>query len=180
MKCALVLIATLLALAVPAAAAGVSPLPFHVVDAEFSAELNALVMISTGPNQLHVYYPDTRQLTSIDLPPIAPSSVSVSPDGRTAAVGHDAWVSYVDLTARSVKAIPTSVDVYDVVLAGNGWIYAFPRRDQWCSIVGVEIATGRQVDSSNSIYAGTVARLHPSGTAMYGADRGLMPSDIEK
>lgn len=45
----------------------------------------------------------------------------------------------------------------------------------------MEIATGNEdLSSQMTIWAGTRAKLHPGGTAMYGADRGLSPSDIER
>ena len=45
----------------------------------------------------------------------------------------------------------------------------------------ISLATGEETTSSGySIYAGTVAKLHPGGKAMYGADNGISPSDIEK
>ena len=118
-------------------------------------------------------------LRSIALP-AAPTAVSVSPDGRSAAVGHDGAISHVQLETGVVDTIPVSCDVLDVVLAGNGWAYAFPRRDQWESIRSIDLRSHAEVGSgAASIYAGTVARLHPSGGALYGADNGLSPSDIE-
>ena len=99
MRSAWVLVLGLLAVALPAhAAPAVVGLDFRVVDAEYSAALERMVMVSAAPNRLHVFDP----LTAVDVPvdlPITPTSVSVSPDGLFAAVGHDGWVSYVDLSA---------------------------------------------------------------------------------
>jgi hypothetical protein len=172
----------LLAFALPAQAApGFIGLDFRVVDAEYSAALERIVMVSAAPNQLHVFDP----LTAVDVPvdlPLSPTSVSVGPDGLFAAVGHDGWVSYVDLAAGSlVKTMPVSTVAVDVVLAGNGFVYVFPKQDQWQAIRCIEIATENEtLHTGRPIYAGTVARLHPGGTAIYGANRGLSPSDIEK
>ncbi len=155
---------------------------FDVIDAEYSKVLDRLVIVSGSPaNQLHIYDPQTRQDTTVILP-LAGSCVSVSPDGLFAAVGHNAYISYVNLsTATLLKTIPVSADISDVVLAGNGYAYAFPRRDQWVSIHSVEIATNKETLSNGAtIRERTVARLHPNGTAIYGADNGLYPSDIEK
>jgi hypothetical protein len=157
-------------------------LDFRVIDAEYSKQLGRIVFVSTTPlNQLHIYDPVAEQDIAVNLP-LAPSSVSVSPDGLYAAVGHNAYVSYVDLTTPSlVDTFPSTADVSDVVLAGNGYIYAFPRIDQWETIRCINIATGQETRSSGySIRAGTKAKLHLSGTSIYGADNGLSPSDIEK
>jgi chitinase len=117
---------------------------------------------------------------SLNLPP---TSVSVSPDGLFAAVGHDAWISYVDLsTGTTVSTFPVSADVFDIVLAGNGYIYAFPRVDQWVQIHCIRIADGMETLSvSGNLYAGTRAKLHPSGSAIYTADPfTLSPSTLAK
>jgi chitinase len=157
-------------------------LPYRVIDAEYSAALDAIIMVTDAPDRsLHVYDPLTGTDRAVALP-LAPAAVSVAPDGKSAAVAHDANVSTYDLvTAQAIKTCPVTSDAIDVVLAGNGWAYVFPRTDQWSAIHGVQMATCMEAkSSSNAIYAGTVAKLHPAGNRMYGADRGLSPSDIER
>ncbi|HEY0134276.1 MAG TPA: hypothetical protein VGB85_09355, partial [Nannocystis sp.] len=156
-------------------------LDFTVKDAEYSKQLDRIVAVSHDPPALHLYDPWTGEAEGVELP-LAATSVSVGPGGLFAAVGHDGWVSYVDLVTRAVVAThPVTADVLDVVLADNGYIYAFPRQDQWEQIYTIEIATGTQTQSGDwAIYAGTVAKLHPDGDALYGANNGLSPSDIEK
>ena len=137
-------------------------------------------MVSSQPsNQLHIYDPVAKTKISVNLN-LVPTSVSVSPDGMYAAVGHNAWVSYVNLsTGALLKTLATTADVIDVVLAGNGYAYAFPRIDQHENIRSINILTGAET-LTYGIYAGTRAKLHPGGTSIYGADVGLSPSDIEK
>lgn len=154
-----------------------------VVDAEYSRPLDRLVAVGDGPNRLYLVDPVAGTETSVDLP-LAPKAVSVSPDGLHAAVGHDGRVSYVRLSPAPLvveKVIPTTADVLDLVLAGNDFVYAFPRVDQWQQIRCLRISTGAETLSTGySIYAGTKAKLHPGGATVYGADNGLSPSDIEK
>ena len=155
-------------------------LNYRIIDAEYSRSLDRIVSVSEDPNKLHIYDPGTEQETTIDLP-LVPSCVSVSPDGFFAAVGHNAWISYVNLrNGRLEKTLAVATDVLDIVLAGNGFAYAFPRRDQWAQLHCIHIATGTETASSGLLYAGTVGRLHPGGKAIYTADRGLSPSDIAK
>jgi hypothetical protein len=156
-------------------------LPYQVVDAEYSNQLDLIVMVSADPNALSIFDPNTDQEVSVPLP-LSPSSVSVSPDGLHAAVGHNGWISYIDLTQGIlVDTHPVSADVSDIVLAANGYVYAFPRIDQWEKIRSVELASGVEtLHTGNFIRAGTLARLHPNGTTIYGANNGLSPSDIEK
>lgn len=153
----------------------------HVLDAEYSRALDAVVYVSEQPNRLHVV--STRDAGDLAVTlPLVPTSVSVAPDGLTAAVGHDGWITHVRLTDGTIlESYPITIQVLDVVLAANGYVYGFPLRDQWSAIHTINLATGAETTSSTaSIYAGTVAKLHPAGKAMYGANNGLSPSDIER
>jgi hypothetical protein len=159
----------------------ITGLSYRVIDAEYSKALDAIITISSAPNQLHIFRTNDRRETVVPLS-LPPQTVSVGPDGLFAAVGHNGWISYVDLTAGTlVKTLLVSTDVLDVVLAGNGYVYAFPRTDQWENIRSVHVGTGQEtLHSGMPIYAGTKGNLHPSGGAIYGANNGLSPSDIEK
>jgi hypothetical protein len=153
------------------------PLGFRVVDAEYSLALDRIVAVSEKPYALHILDPTTLQDQVVALSRRS-TSVSVSPSGLYAAAGHDAQISYVDLAAASlVSTLDVTVDVSDVVLGDNGWVYAIPLEGQWESIHAVEIASNREVNGG-AIHARAVYRMHPSGTKMYGADRGLHPEDI--
>ena len=157
-------------------------LPNDVVDAEYAKATDLLVYVADDAT-LNIYHPNTHDLSSVALS-YAPTCVSVSPDGTKAAVGHDAHVTYVDLIAETVLTTNTiSCDALDIVLTDNGWVYAFPRRDQWEAIHCINVTTpyaNETLSGSWDIYAGTKAKLHPSGKYIYGATNGLSPSDIEK
>lgn len=160
----------------------ITGLAFNVVDAEYNKPFNKIIMVSSAPTyQLHIYDPITNQDTAVGLN-LTPTSVSVSPDGLFAAVGHNAYISYVNLTtATLVRTIPVTADVFDIVLPANGYAYAFPRIDQWVQIHAINLATGAEIlSTAPNIRAGTRAKLHPGGTSIYGADNGLSPSEVQK
>jgi chitinase len=156
-------------------------LPFSVVDAEYSDSLESIVMVSADPAQLHIFNTRSNTLSSVALP-LAPTAVAVTLDGEFAATGHNGWVSYVDLVNNQViKTISVTTDVFDIVTAGDGYIHAIPRIDQWERVRSVSIETEIEtLHQGGSIRAGTKVKLHPNGIWFYGADRGLSPSDIEK
>lgn len=155
-------------------------LTHRVVDAEYNGATNRIITISANPSRLHILDPETRNVQTIDLPQV-PNAVSVRADGQYAAVGHNAWVSYVNLATRQVERVyPVTTDAIDLVLASNGWVYVFPRTDQWVSIHSLELSTGLEKTTGGTIRAGTLAKMHPSGKYIYGADNGLSPSDFEK
>jgi hypothetical protein len=155
-------------------------IPYQVIDAEYSRSLDRIVAVSASPHRLHIYNPASDSGVAVDLPRL-PLSVSVGPDGHYAAVGHDALVSYVDLRdGRLVKTLNLTAEAADIVLAGNGKVYISPVRDQWVNLHAIDIATNTEVLGTGIIRADTRYKLHPDGTSLYGANRGLSPSDIEK
>jgi hypothetical protein len=152
-----------------------------VVDAEYDRNNDVIVTASDGPARLNVLDPEAETLLSVDLAR-APTSVSIHPDGNSAAVGHNGFMSLVDLTTLTVTQVyNVSADVFDIVLAANGWAYAIPGGTGWTDIRCIELATGIESPSTGfSVNPGTVMRLHPSGDYIYGADNGISPSDAEK
>lgn len=159
----------------------VAPLAYAVVDAEYSTALDRLVVVSSGPSQLHLIDPSTLDDVAVDLP-VTPNAVSISPDGRTAAVGHDGWISIVALSPPALKdTYEVAADIHDLVLAGDGWAYGFPALDDGRDIQAVKVSTGAvKVSSGFGFRAGSRAKLHPGGATIYTANNGVSPSDIER
>jgi hypothetical protein len=137
----------LIPLCILAASVSAQPLSlaFRPVDVQFSNSLDRLVMISTNPSRVYLVHPTTGATTSVNLS-LPPLSLSVSPDGTHAAVGHDGWISYVNLPVGYVEknlAVPMTVNV--VLLAGNGKIWVPPSTT-------VDIATGTQTTPGYSLW----------------------------
>lgn len=148
-----------------AATAGFRPVSYSVLATGYSKALDRLVTISTSPAALHIVNPATldEQMVSLVLKPL---SVSVRPDGLQAAVGHDGWISIVDLqTAAVVKIIPIITDVAHILLAANGYAYAFPARE-WSDIYSVLVSTGT-VTATSAIYDGRIPFLLPNTNYVY-------------
>jgi WD40 repeat protein len=144
---------------------GVAWLGYNVIDAAYNKPLDKIVLVASNPDELHIYDPVTRVDQTVPLvkPPLC---VSVRPDGMYAAVGHDGWVSYVNLQTGSVEKIFQVVtDVHTMVLAGNGYMYLFPARS-WSDMYSLEISSGI-VTATNAIYDGRVPRLYVNGKYLY-------------
>jgi hypothetical protein len=149
------------------------PFPFRVIDAEYSSSLNAIVAIAESPNQLHLYYPDSNSFAAVNLQ-LAPRCVSVSPDGLEAVVGHNAFISHVDLEALALlDTIPLSANASDIVHGGNGFAYVFGGSDY---VHSIELETGEESQRFN--FYDVSVRRHPAGNRLYGAMRNVSPSDI--
>jgi hypothetical protein len=150
-----------------------------VADAEYDRTGDNLIVIID--NKLYKLQPEARTAASVTLSQPG-SCVSVSKGGQYAVVGHESSISLVDLTAMKIdKTYPTSTDVLDVVLAPNNWVYVFPKGYGWTNIRCINLLDGMEVPSTGAqIYAGTKAKLHPSGDYIYGFRNGLSPNDSEK
>ena len=152
------------------AEAAIQPLNHRVIDAEYSKVLDRIITVSATPaNQLHIIDPISGEDRALGLPYV-PTCVSVGPDGIHAAVGHNGHVSYIDLNGLAlIRTYEVTVDAFDVVLAGNGYVYVFPREDQWDHFRCIDLATGQEtLQTGNFIYERTLAKLHPDGTKIYG------------
>jgi hypothetical protein len=154
-------------------------LDHDVVDAEYSSALDRIVMISDDEQAVHVLDPSTG--TELDIPlPLTPTSISVAPTGTEAVVGHDGWLSIVNLVSGGTPTTyAVSARAVDIVHGGNGWAYVFPAQNQWENLRCIDLSGGNEMLGAGSIYAGMVGRRHPTRAAIYSADRGLSPADIE-
>jgi len=162
----------------PVLSAGqLAPLSYRIEDAEYSAALHRIVAVSKAPDRLRLLNPDTGAETSIALP-LAPAGVGLSPDGLKAYVGHAGWMTVLDLSPLQVqRTVAVSGDALDIVAAGNGFAYFFPKRDQWEHVRCIDLTTDTEtLHTGSMIYEGTRALLHPSGSFVYGGG----PFGLEK
>lgn len=163
----------LIAASIGAASLCAQPLPltFKPGDVQYSKSLDRLITVSSNPNKVHIVNPANGADITVNLS-LAPLSLSVSPDGTHAAVGHDGWISYVNLQAGYVeKNLAVSTTAKVVLLAGNGSIWVPPT-------INIDVATGVQTSGYNSDSVVKPA-LHPGGNWIY-YTRGGSPDDVIK
>jgi hypothetical protein len=160
---------------------GVAPLvplrttgvPHDVVDAEYSKALDAVVTVSSYPDDaLYVY--DVARDSERRVPLTAvPTALSISLDGEYAAVGHDRMITYVELrSAGSPNAPPpvlldVSIYVHDLVADGRGYVHAWSHFS--LDPVSVRIDTNVASIGRGLSGGGNHMRLHPSGDYTYSA-----------
>jgi len=152
----------------PAASASpnaLTPLGYSVVGADYSKALDRAVLLVANPNELHIYDPVGSSDRVVPLPK-PPFSVSLAPDGLSAAVGLDGWVSIVNLPTAAIRStIQVFTDVHTILLAAHGYLYAYPQRT-WASLFSVPIATG-SIEYANAIYNGRYPQLYVDGNSFY-------------
>jgi hypothetical protein len=119
--------------------ASVAALPHAVQDAAYSTALDRLVLTDAVTQALYVYDPTTSTEIAVPLP-YAPRSLSVAPDGLRALVGHDGWITTIDLGAGRVEqSIPVTANARGCAL-GKGWAYVFDD-GPYGAIHSVDLAT---------------------------------------
>lgn len=161
-------------------------LPHDVLDADYSAALDVIVMTSAWPRSaLYVYDMSTGQEHEVPLVAV-PDSVAVSPNGLRAAVGHDSLISIVDLVAdvlpgaAAPRTWPISIDVYDIVLDDRYVAHAVSRDNRATQIVSVDTDTGSETSGTASTFPESPAKLHPSGSFVYSSLNGISPDKLYK
>jgi hypothetical protein len=88
--------------------------------------------------------------------------LSISPDGSTVAVGHKYGVSiYSLLDGVRTKFLISQYPIYDLALAGNGYLYYSAGK-----LTSVNVSTGEEYQTE-LYYMETSLALHPDGTSLF-------------
>lgn len=152
-------------------------LSHDVVDAEYSEALNSIVMVSAVPESALYRYDVTNGVESKQPLAHPPTAVSVSADGLNAAVGHDRFVSIVDLGAVGSGAAPVVLDtgenVVDLVLDSTGHVLAMPDYNGDALHV-IDIATNTEQTRPTPWYEHI--RLHAPTNRIYAATSSVASS----
>jgi hypothetical protein len=99
-----------------------------VVDAYFNKNTNTIYYVTSLPNKLIIFDVKNRTVLNEILLSKAPTCLAISEDWKTAAVGHNGFLSAVNLTNNTVTALYTlNYSVNDIAWAENDW-FAFTQK----------------------------------------------------
>lgn len=150
-------------------------LTHDVVAAKYSRSLDRVVMVSGSPdNRLYLLTPSTGQEQSVALSR-APTSLTLSPDGSEAAVGHDGRVTWVKLATVGLpqpesKQLDLSAKASGLALDNARHVYAMPAApDQWTSIHTIDVDTNTEAAGaySGKVYGGDSIVVRPDGRTLF-------------
>ena len=156
----------------------------NAVDAAYSDALERLITVSSSPdNALNIINPASGEQQAVVLN-LTPTSLAISPDGKTAVVGHKNAVTHVNLQTASVLDFYNNLnlDIFDIALDARGIAYATPQsNDLWGTLKSINLSTGA-VESSLSVVqmGGSYLQLASSLNALYLFDKGTLPVDLIK
>jgi hypothetical protein len=161
-----------------------SGLPGNIVAIEYDKVHNRLVIACSDPNRLVLFNPQDGTSHHASLSS-APTCLAITTDGNQAAVGHDRYLSIADISTASpvlMAGYPvpdngwTFGNLKSIVFDNRGYVYCFPGSNQWISLRQVKASDGTQkFIAMNRLYAGAIARLHPSNNSIYYTDAAVSP-----
>jgi hypothetical protein len=148
----------------------IARLAYQVVDAAYSPALDELVLVRASPMPALVLHdPRTHAETTVALS-AAPTSVSVSPNGVSAAVGHANAVTFVDLSSATPVATPFAVNATatGVAVTDDGYVYAVSSTSAGrVQILSLAAATGVEKDALSTVGSPATVRVRPGAPALY-------------
>ncbi|MCT4587214.1 MAG: hypothetical protein N4A71_05280 [Carboxylicivirga sp.] len=158
-------------------------LEHNIIDADYNPNTKMLVTVASDPLLISFY--DIVEKDTLCLPlPSSPKCVSISPNGKIAAVGHDAMVSFFDITTRQlINQWYVNVECRDILVSNDGFAYVSLKNDNWetPSITGVNRNNGN-VNGYASASTSNELQLvfQPKTNNIYSLTLGVSPEDIYK
>ena len=157
---------------------------YNIVDAEYSDKLDVVVIASSEPdNALYVY--DLADKTEHKIPlNVTPTSVSVANAGNSnkVAVGHDAYVTWVELkedalSQSSSKMLTATTDIFDLTATEDA-VYAVSDNYSWEGLHRIDVMDNSTTVSNSS--GQSRIKLHPGLKSVYLTDNGSSSYGLEK
>jgi len=161
----------------------IARLTYQVVDAAYSPALDKLVLVRASPMALVLHDPQTHAETTVALS-AAPTSVSVSPNGLSAAVGHANAVTFVDLSSSTPVATLFALNgtATGVAVTDDGYVYAASSTSAGrVQILSLATATDAETDALSTVGGpSATVRVRPGAPALYlsGSYGGLEGYDL--
>lgn len=152
-----------------------------IVEARYNEAKDRIVALSYDEVELLIINPFTGASDRIALNKIG-TCFDISRDGTRALVGHDGFVTYVDLDAKSIiQTSSVPAEASDVVLGSNEWGYVFPSSGSHVNVQCIDLNTEVVTASTgHTVSDKQRAEKHPTLDYMYSTDNAVSPIDVEK
>jgi hypothetical protein len=141
-------------------------LPYTVAQAAYSRPQELMILLPDRDRALHLFDPVTCDDRRI---PLARSglSVSVHPDGKRAVVGHDGYLTTVDLAAGTTRVQPVPRPATDVALLADGTVRLLSHTDHTGNATLTVVRADGTLSTGNPIYPDGRLRRSPDGQALF-------------
>jgi hypothetical protein len=154
-------------------------IPFDVIDAQYDPAHDRIIMVSSRPEHAVVIYdPEDGTFEKVPLDP-EPTCLYYQPETGHVAIGHEAYISYVNLLSMTVeKIIDIPIYVFDIVLSKYSWAYA---TSTWNTIEAFSVdLENNNIAQSHMASPRSVGEFDYSGDFMYLSQGSSFPGEIEK
>ncbi len=123
----------------------------EITDALFNKETNSLYYTTTSPNKLITLNIDTKEvLNEIDLND-APTCIAISEDWTKAAIGHNGYISAIDLSNNIVTSVYTiDYSVRDIASGEDDWFCYLQKDGNSTSVHYLNTSNGTTYDDVNT------------------------------
>lgn len=171
-------------------------LQFEVADAVFDARRPYLYVSDPEGRRVHIVNTETGFIEkTFAFDDLIPENMTITPDGSRLFVAlltrphsaywwdddHEGYIASFDLDAQvKDRQFWINEDPWGLAATDDGVLVVTSGSGQWTYVRTYDAATGTELGSARGVRHGTNIALHPGGTIVYGADRGLSPSDIER
>jgi hypothetical protein len=122
----------------------------NIVDAVFNKNTNILYYVTSTPNKFIAYDVSSRTVFNEISLSKAPTSFAISEDWTKAAVGHNGFLSAIDLSSNTVTATYTlDYSVNDISWAENDWFCYTQNGGSFSALHWINIANGTKYDDTD-------------------------------
>ncbi len=119
----------------------------QITDALFNKNTNTLYYTTTSPNKLITLDINTKEVLNEIYLSQAPNCIAISEDWTKAAIGHNGYISGVDLTNNSITSEYTiDYSVYDISWGENDWFCFSQKSGSFTSVHYINTADGTLYD----------------------------------
>ncbi len=137
-----------------------------VIDAGYSTSLDRLVTLTRNTNRLEIVQTPGMKKASVDLPNPG-TSLSISPNGLFAAVGHNEIISYYDLQAgRLIMTVPAMHGVSTIALTDSGQAFIVSAQAKGKSLRVIDTTSGFETDLGVAVEGPASLTLTPDGQTL--------------
>lgn len=106
----------------PGNSANIRAIEGNIIDVVFNKNSNTLYYVTSAPNKLVAYDVKAKTILNEIALSKAPTCFAISEDWTKAAVGHNGWISAVNLSNNSLTAIyESNYSIHDLAWAENDW-----------------------------------------------------------
>jgi hypothetical protein len=134
----------------PGTSANIRAVDGNIIDALFNKNTNTLYYVTSSPNKFVAYDVIGRTVLNEIALSKAPTSFAISEDWAKAAVGHNGFISAINLTSNTVTTTyPLNYSVNDIAWAENDWFCYTQNGGSFSSLHWINTADGTLYDDPN-------------------------------